>query len=170
MNLVLRLLKVLVMAFRGRRLGPLDDSVISFRVWPHDLDLNMHMNNGRYLTIMDLGRFDLMIRNGVGRAALAGRWRPMLAAATIRYRRGLTPFQRYGLRTRLVCWDQKWFFMEQRFEVKGELHALALVKGVFVGPREKVSPVEVAQAVGHDGVSPPIPESIKAWLEWERLA
>ena len=30
------------------------------RVWPNDLDTNAHMNNGRYLTLMDLGRFDLM--------------------------------------------------------------------------------------------------------------
>ena len=35
------------------------------RVWPNDLDTNAHMNNGRYLTLMDLGRFDLMTQCGL---------------------------------------------------------------------------------------------------------
>ncbi len=167
MNLLLRMLKVVFKALMGPRLAPLGDSLLSFRVWPNDLDLNLHMNNGRYLTLMDLGRIDLTIRSGIGRAALRGRWRPMVGAATIRFRRGLRPFQRYDLRTRLLCWDQKWFFMEQRFEVAGQVYASALIKGVFVGPREKISPREVAQAIGHDGVSPPLPEEVRAWLQWE---
>ncbi|MFH1034590.1 MAG: thioesterase family protein [Pseudomonadota bacterium] len=167
MNLLLRLIKTVLMALKGRPLPPLGESLISMRVWPNDLDMNLHMNNGRYLTLMDLGRFDLTIRTGLGRAALRGRWRPMLGAATIRFRRGLRPFQRYDLRTRLVYWDHKWFFMEQRFEVAGQVYASALVKGVFVGPREKISPQVVAQAIGHDGASPPMPEEVRAWLQWE---
>ena len=47
------------------RLGPLDESVIHARVLPTDLDLNLHLNNGRALTLMDLGRVDLMLRMGV---------------------------------------------------------------------------------------------------------
>ena len=170
MNLILRLIKVLVMSLLRPALTPLGESVVRFRVWPHDLDLNLHMNNGRYLTIMDLGRFDLMLRNGGARAAWAGRWRPMVASATIRFRRGLGPFVRYELRTRLLCWDQKWIFLEQRFEKDGEVYATALVKVVFLGPREKIAPQEVAQAVGHDGASPEMPEAVLSWLEWERQA
>jgi acyl-CoA thioesterase FadM len=170
MNLLFRLIKVVIKAIRGPRVEPLGDSLISLRVWPNDLDMNLHMNNGRYLTLMDLGRIDLTIRTGIGRVALRERWRPMVAAATIRFRRGLPPFQRYDLRTRMLCWDQKWFFMEQRFEVAGEVYATALIKGVFVGPREKISPQVVAQAIGHDGVSPPMPEQVAAWLKWEPSA
>jgi len=170
MNLLLRLIKVVVVALKGPRLEPLGDSLISMLVWPNDLDLNFHMNNGRYLTLMDLGRIDLTIRTGIGRMVVKERWRPMVAAATIRFRRGLRPFQRYDLRTRILCWDHKWFFMEQRFEVAGEVYAVALVKGLFVGPRDKISPQEVAQSVGHDGISPPMPEAVEAWLKWEPLA
>jgi hypothetical protein len=52
MNLILRMIKVLVAALFGQPLGILDSSVLTFRVWPNDLDINLHMNNGRYLTIM----------------------------------------------------------------------------------------------------------------------
>ena len=77
MNLWFRSLIVLFTVFFRRSLDPLDESVLKFRVWPTDLDVNFHMNNGRYLTIMDLGRVDLMLRTGLGKMALNGsgrRW------------------------------------------------------------------------------------------------
>ena len=49
-------------------LEPLGTSVLGFLVWPNDLDVNVHMNNGRFLSIMDLGRFDLSFRTDLGRA------------------------------------------------------------------------------------------------------
>lgn len=57
---------MVVAAKMGRRLKPLDTSVLKMRTWPGDLDINFHMNNGRYLTLMDLGRFNLTIRSGQG--------------------------------------------------------------------------------------------------------
>ena len=64
MNLILRMIKVLVAALFGQRLGVLDSSILTFRVWPNDLDINLHMNNGRYLTIMDLGpSVPMMVRH-----------------------------------------------------------------------------------------------------------
>ena len=116
MNLILRMIKVLVAALFGQRLGVLDSSILTFRVWPNDLDINLHMNNGRYLTIMDLGRADLMIRCGLGKVILKRRWMPVLGAVTIQYRRSLSPFQGFRLRTRILCWDEKWVFLEHRVE------------------------------------------------------
>ncbi len=168
MMLILRTLKVVLKALRRPKLHPLDTSRISLVVWPNDIDLNLHMNNGRYLSIMDLGRVDMMIRNGILSVILKRRWRPMVGAATIRYRRGLRPLSRYDLTTRIVCWDHKWFFMEQRFEQGGEVCAVAVVKGLFVGPRfSKVDTGELAASVGFTGDSPPMPESIRSWQEWE---
>ena len=167
MNLIFRLIKTIIVALRASRLAPLDESVANYRVWPHDLDLNMHMNNGRYLTLMDLGRIDMMIRNGLARAAFKHRWRPMVASATIRFRRPLPPFKRFQLHTRIICWDAKWFFMEQRFQVGDELYATSVIKGIFMGPRGKAAPQEIAAAVGVREPSPPMPEAVRAWLEAE---
>ena len=98
--------------FKGlfrRRIAPLDVSVLRFRAVPTDLDLNMHMNNGRYLTLMDLGRIDLMMRTGMGRLVIREKWMPVIASAMVRFRRSLLPFQKSELHTRLLCWDDKWF-------------------------------------------------------------
>ena len=66
MNLLLRLALVLFQGRRGPRLGLLDTGSLHMRVWPTDLDVLMHMNNGRYLSLMDLGRVDLLVRSGFG--------------------------------------------------------------------------------------------------------
>lgn len=167
MNLILRLFYVVLAAFRGRRIEPLDESVVTFRVFPNDLDTNLHMNNGRYLTLMDLGRLDLLLRLGLIREVRRRRWNPVVASLAIRYRRSLEPWQKYELRTRLVGWDERWFFMEQSFTRGGELMAHAIVKALFVGPDGRVPPQQLVDASGYRVASPEIPEAIRRWEEAE---
>ena len=82
MNLWLRLLWLLLTArWRGPLSLPRDSSTLRFRVWPHDLDLSFHLNNGRYLTLMDLGRLDVMVRSGLWREVLHHKWTPIASAA-----------------------------------------------------------------------------------------
>lgn len=158
-----RLARVLATAPARARLGPFEDSVLAFRVWPGDLDQNRHLNNGRYLTMMDLGRFDLLGRMGLMSALMKRRWYPVVTGATIRYRRSIDAFERYQLRTRIVGWDAQGFFLEQRFERDGNVHAVAVIKGTFLGPEGKVSPADVAALVSPGTPSPPLPEWIAAW-------
>lgn len=73
MNLYLRRLWLLVQLPFVRRAGLLAPSRLTLRVWPTDCDLNFHMNNGRYLTFMDLGRVHLLAQMGLLAVALARR-------------------------------------------------------------------------------------------------
>ncbi|QQP90319.1 thioesterase family protein [Skermanella sp. TT6] len=158
MNLVFRMVKVLLAALFGRRLDLMDESVLTFRVWPNDLDVNLHMNNGRYLTVMDLGRTDLMIRCGLARPILRNRWMPVLGEASVRFRRSLKPFQRFRLHTRVLGWDAKWVYMEHRIEsMDGRVAAAATVRGLFKSPAGTVEPAEILRLLGRDTESPPIP-------------
>jgi len=168
MNLWFRSLLVLFTVFFRRRLNPLDESVLVFRVWPTDLDINFHMNNGRYLTIMDLGRVDLMLRTGLGRLALKRKWSPLVGSATIRFRQSLNPFQRYRLKSRILCWDNKWFFIEQRFVRQNELIAVGLVKGLLRGRSGNIPTAAVLEAMNLRVASPEIPHSIRLWQESEK--
>ncbi len=93
MNLWLRLLWLIATAWRRPRIDlPFAHSSLRFRVWPHDLDTSLHLNNGRYWTLMDLGRTDLMIRSGLWRPVLRNGWTPVVSAGQIRFRRELRPF------------------------------------------------------------------------------
>ena len=169
MNLILRMFSTLIRTLFRSRIDPLDVSVVNFRVWPNDLDFNGHMNNGRYLTIMDLGRLDFIFRAGLGRYILGRKWMPLVASAKIRFRRSLAPLQKYQLHTRLLCWDDKWFIVEQRFMVNERAVAIAYVKGLFRSSKGNVPPADVLMAVGHTQESPPFPEYIRLWMEAEEI-
>jgi len=164
----LRLGKVLATARARPPLGLLDDSVIELRVLPGDLDQNRHLNNGRYLTMMDLGRFDLVVRSGLMRHLLRERWYPVVAAATIRFRRPLDAFQTYALRTRLLGWDETGFFLEQRFERGETVCAVAVIKGVFLGPDGKVPTARLVERVAPGTPSPELPRWVALWDESQR--
>lgn len=158
-----RLAKVLVAARTRPALEPLGESVVSFRVWPSDLDTNRHLNNGRYLTLMDLGRWDLMARNGVLAHVVKRRWTPVVGAATMRFRRSLDPFQRYGLRTRLLGWDERAFYIGQTFERAGEPCATGVVRAVLLGAEGRVAPQAVVDLVAPGLPSPALPEWVGLW-------
>lgn len=168
MNLLFRLLYVLLGSLRRPRLGPLDESVIRLRVLPNDLDTNLHLNNGRFLTLMDLGRVDLLVRLGVVREMRRRRWGGVVASATVRFRRPLNLFQRFELHSRLLCWDDRWFYMEQRFARGGETAALAIVKARFMAADgRRLAPAEVVAATRHAVESPPMPPGVREWVEAE---
>ena len=164
MNLVFRLIWVVIAAFRKSKVGILDETRIRLRVLPNDLDTNIHMNNGRYLTVMDLGRVDLTIRSGLWRAMRDNRWYPVVGSAKMTYRRPLDPLQAYELTTRVLGWDDKWVYMEQCFLVGGHMHARGVLKALFLNGRDKVSSAELAAALGHDGPSPTVDAQLIAAL------
>jgi acyl-CoA thioesterase FadM len=168
MNLIFRLLKTLLFFFiHPVRRGILEESVVRFRVWPNDLDTNLHMNNGRYLTLMDLGRLDLLLHNGAMPHVLKNKWYPVLAATLIRFRRPLNLFQKFEIRTRIVTWDFKWVYLEQTILRKGDLALQAYLKGVFVGPKGSVPITRLMELMGVKEPPPPIPPGLAAWLEAE---
>lgn len=165
MNLYLRLLKVLFRIASSRRRHALEPSRLAFRVWPTDCDLNLHMNNGRYLTLMDLGRIHLIGQMRLLRPLLARRWMPVLGAAEINFIRPLKPLQRFTLTTRLVTWDEKYFYIEQRFTAAHQLCAVATVRGLFVGARRAIPNADVLRLVGEDLPSPPPTPVVVQWNE-----
>ena len=168
MNLLFRLLKTLLRyLLYPQGMDVLGESVVHFRCWPNDLDTNLHMNNGRYLTLLDLGRLDLLLRTGSAKHAMRRKWYPVLAAAQFRFRKPLNVFQRFQIRTRIVGWDEKFVFIEQKILRQGKLVTHALLKGAFVGPQGTVPITELVKLLGQDVTPPPLPEEWRAWLEAE---
>lgn len=162
MNLYWRLL--LVLLGRKPRLGAITDAGrLRLRVWPHDCDLNLHMNNGRYLTFMDLGRLHLLASLGMLRPLIQRRWMPVLGAAEMSFVRPLDPWQRFELVTRLLGWDAKYFYLEQRFEAAGRLCATGTVRGLFMRGRERVPSQAVADLWQPGLASPLLPARIQQW-------
>lgn len=138
-------------------------SELRMRVWPQEIDLNLHMNNGRYFSVADLGRLDWWLETGVWWPAIRRGWRPVAGGADGRFLKSLQPFQAYRLQTRMLGWNDKWFFAEHRFVCKGQVWAVINVRYLFVAKGPRPAPAEVLALVGHTEPSPPLPDWIQLW-------
>jgi acyl-CoA thioesterase FadM len=160
MNLWFRLLLLLLSTpFKPKLAAPFAVSRLNFRVLPNDIDSNLHMTNGRYWTIFDLGRLDLVFRMGLGRVAWRSKWAPIVSGGTIQFRRELKPFQRFTLETRLVGWVGTRGIMEQRVLIgpvqKTATRAL-LITGIYDRrARQFVGMPQMMESIGV--VAPPSP-------------
>ena len=160
MLLLLRVAGIVFRNFFRRRIALLDPSQLQLRVWPNDIDLTRHLNDGRYLSFAGVGRIDLLMRTGILRMGMKRRWYPVVGSAMIRYRREIRPLARVTLRTRLLGWEEKWFYFEHRFEVKDALHAVAYVRGVLRSRQGAVPTADVLAAMHESAASPPLPQLV----------
>lgn len=166
---------------RGATLSFTDVSRSTFRVWPTDLDILRHMNNGKYLSIMDVARFDLMIRNGVIDVFTRENWYPVVVGQTISYRKSLNPWKKFTIESRILGFDDQAVYMEQRFvrpapsgsAIAGtpEVYARAIVRARILRRAGGVVPVdEFIEKCGAQDAAFDVPEEILAWGAATKLA
>lgn len=149
-------------------LGVLEEDRLRMRVMPTDIDINLHMNNARYLSVMDYARTHLLARTRLLDRILRSRWQPLVGAVWVTYRRSLPLFSAFSLASRLVCWDDRWFYIEQTFTGRDGLAAVGWIKGVLRDASGIVDPQIVIEAVAPGTVSPFIPEAIATWNDLTR--
>lgn len=164
MNLFLRLLLLVLTAWSRPRCDVLGPSRKRFLVWPPDLDVLWHVNNGVYLSMLDVARVDLMLRSGMAPILRRNRWYPVVAAETIRFRRSLQLFQTFEVETTVLGWDDKAFLIQHHFLRGQELVAEAVVRARFLKRAGgTVTSRELLAAIGFVGATPELPEWIAAW-------
>ncbi|MHB1586269.1 MAG: acyl-CoA thioesterase [Acidiferrobacteraceae bacterium] len=148
MNLYIRLLAVLIASWFKTRLPAAATSCnLVLRVLPNDIDINMHMNNGRYLTICDLTRVDLFLRTGLVTTMRKHRWMPIIAEHTMVYHKPLRLFAMFRVSIELSHWDAKYFYMTHLFTQGTRVIATGTSKGVVRGIHGVVPPEQVIEAI-----------------------
>ena len=169
MKLFFRLLFVFLTARFRPPCAVLGPCRTRLRVWPGDIDVLFHVNNGVYLSMLDVARVDMMLRSGAfGRFGARGIY-PVVAAQTIRYRRSLRLFERFEVETRVVGWDEQAFFVEHTFLRRDEVVAEAVVRVRFLARRgNKPAAADVLALLEIPGPSPALPPFVAAWNECYR--
>ncbi len=169
MNLYLRLVYAIITGLLADRLNHREQLHSSYRVWPHDLDAFGHMNNGRYLQIMDVARTEWMTRVGVVSCMWQNRWTAVLGGGCIHFRSSLRPFQRYQVRTRLLSWDDRWWFLEHAFlDTNGRLVATGVSRAALRSGRNWVPSSAVVDLIEPSATPPPLPDYVRNWLAVEQ--
>lgn len=153
--------------WRQRReglLSPMAVARISLRTLPTDIDILLHMNNGRYLSLFDLGRWDLMVRTGLFDAMKRMGWYAVVSSETITFRKSLELWQRFTVETRFIGHDDKAMYMEHRAVVDGEVFARAIVRArMLKRSGGTVTHEEFFAAVGRPDETPDVAEWIHEW-------
>ena len=163
MHLLLRTLRLLATSRRRPPLSLWDASSLPLRVLPTDIDIALHVNNGMYFSLMDLGRFDLMVRSGAWDRMRERGWSPVVSLETIAFRRSLQLWQRYSIETRIIGTDEKAIFFEQRMVSGGEVYARAYIATRLVSASGPVPNEEIFAQVGEPPADLVLPEFLHAW-------
>lgn len=165
---VLRLIKEMVRARYFQPAIPLDALHVSHHIcWPHDVDFNLEMNNGRILTIYDLGRIPAAARAGLFPVMRANRWGFAMAGASVRYRKRLRPFDRFTMHTRCVGRDARFFYVVQTMWRRGEAASHILYRSAMTSRKGIVPTDQVAAALGTPDWNPDLPDWIHNWITAE---
>ncbi|XP_061695728.1 protein THEM6 isoform X1 [Syngnathoides biaculeatus] len=134
-------------------------------VLPHDVDYKGHMNNSRYLRECDFARFHHYMRNGLFMALCRMGAKMVVGASTIRYRRSLAFGEAFEICTRVLGWDDKAFYLEQRFLSKkdGFVSAVLLCRQNVVHS----SPEKIIEYVCKKKIEcPQLGDDVKHWINF----
>ena len=160
---LLRLIRVVVKSQFKEKLSFDNDYTdsINLIVLPQDIDPFMELNNGRYVTLLDLGRFSLGAKVNMVSFLKRNNWSLTIIGTYNEYRHRLRLFQRFILKTKIIGYDEKWFYFFQKVERNGKTHMASIVKFAYTSKKGLVSTKEVITAmdIEYD------PNSLPSWIK-----
>jgi acyl-CoA thioesterase FadM len=140
------------------------ESILDLRAGFTDVDMFLELNNARYFTYMELGRWDFSYRVGFVELMKKRKWGAAAGGASVRFRRRIPFLHKFTLTTRLVCHDGRWFYFLQETHRENKICSSALMKLGITSKAGLVPATEVIKALGKEDWNPTTPEWINAWI------
>ncbi|MFD1883709.1 acyl-CoA thioesterase [Paracoccus pacificus] len=156
--------------FRNAPAIPMTGTHVSTHIcWPWDIDPWIELNNGRTLTLYDLGRIPMARRTGLIGHLRKNRWGITVAGNTVRYRHRVRLFDRFVMLSRVIGWDERFFYMEQSMWRKGKCTSQMLLRSAVTSADGIVPPAELLRVIGQEHDSPALPDWVAAWIKADAL-
>lgn len=170
-KLFARMLPVLARAHRAPGVPATQAVASHFRVLPHDIDINLHLNNGRYLQLIDLNRAEWLMRTGIWSVIRRNRWKPILGSVAVQFHRELRLWDRVQIETRLLGWDSRWTYLEHRvLNDSGRTMAVSLAKAGFRSRGRWVDPNELRAQLPYPLSPLVLPDHVHALLAFSEAS
>ena len=150
---------------KGKSLSLTQTSEVMVRCSLTDLDPMLEMNNGRILTIYDLGRTDFIIRTGLGKQLLKQRWGMVVAGSTIQYRKRIRLFDKVTINTHVVGIDERWIYLEHSMWVKGKPCSSVLLRTGVTQGGKVIEIARVLEALGESDLTMSPEPWVQEWIE-----
>jgi len=151
---------------RARRmppLGPGEIHVNRMRAWPWDIDPFGDLNNGRIVTLSDVGRISLALRSGLVAAMKRRRWGLAMAGSAPQYRKRTTMWARLEWRSRVIGRDEKFTFIDHVMIANGAPAAQVTCRLVVTSKGRLVPTQDVFDELGHGDWNPDLPRWVADW-------
>lgn len=151
---------------RGRyRMG--DESRLTFRCLPTDIDSNLHLNNARYMMLADVGRIDIFARAGLIGLARRNRWAPMMGGLQAVYVREVRLWKKFDVVSTVETWEDTQVIGRHRFVLEdGQTAALVMTTaGVYDFKARRFVPIdEIVAALGAEARPRPPSEEERIFM------
>lgn len=143
---------------------PVDGTHVSQHIClPSDIDLWGELNNGRTLTLYDMGRLPLAKRAGLVKTLRDQKWGLTMAGVSVRYRKRVRMFQRFEMHSRAVGHDDKFIYLEQSIWRNAECCGHAMYRSAVTDKKGLIKPTKVMEAAGLT-FDKPLPDWVNAWI------
>jgi acyl-CoA thioesterase FadM len=166
---VLRLITASLKAIRQEKLHASDVCENSFICMPWDIDMFFEMNNGRVLTLCDVGRFVMTIRIGLAKILRKNKWGVVVAGSTVQYRKRIRMFDKVTMRTQIETYDERWVYITQSMWVGGKPASSVLLRTGVTSKGKVIATDQVRVALGLKDWQPEPSPWVKAWIASESL-
>ncbi|MDD9923327.1 MAG: acyl-CoA thioesterase [Boseongicola sp.] len=161
----LRATYVMVKARRMPEVGLYDTHVSYHRAWPWDTDMFGELNNGRILTLFELGRWQSTVRMGLIRPFLKGGLTLAVAGVSVRYRRRVPVFRKYRMQTQVIGYGERFFYVVQSMWQGDTCCNQMLLRAAIRSKSGTVPPGEFLERMGLPTEQPGMPEWVHAWMK-----
>ena len=163
-----RIVKELVLYGKPNSQSLFEEYVSYHLCWPWDLDVWLELNNGRTLTIFDLGRVPLVRRVGLHGILKKNNWSFTVAGSSIRYQSKISVFDKLKMHSRIIGWDNRFLYVTQTILRSGIPTTNVLIRVAIVSSQGIVSPEKVIHALDNKIANPNLPVWIKKWADSEK--
>ena len=161
----IRLLITYLNSKKKERISIYDQSILRFRAGLFDIDPYLEINNGRYHTLGDIGRFNHGFLTGFYKKSRENNLIFTVAGATAKYRHRIPFGMKFEMRTKIVFTDDKWVYYLTDFHSENRLRSSILARTGTVKNGKLLSTKEASKYFDLNIPSYDIPDWISLWIK-----
>lgn len=124
----IRLFKAYIDSKFSNKVNIADETALVFRAGFFDIDPYFEINNGRYQTLADIGRFNHGFRTGFFEIAKQNKIYFTVAGASVKYRYRISFGEKFTMTTKIIFIDDKWTYYLHNFIVKSKIKSTVLAR------------------------------------------
>jgi len=142
-----------------------DETTLSMRCGISDLDPYLEINNGRYQTLADIGRYNHGFKTGVFSIAKKNKLYFTVAGASIKYRYRIPFGEKFKMTTKIIYVDDKWTYFLHKFIVKNQITSTLLIRSGVVKNGKLIKSKEVSKIFNFNIPKTTLPTWVEYWIK-----